>query len=359
MGALDIDYPRALLVAFTVVVLGTLVATGATSTAAFGSFNPSWDGASALRDHATDAGVEPVIVRTGTRYESVSADSSLAVILSPDRPYSPTDLDRINQFVRKGGTLLVAEDYGGNTNPLLTRLGASARINGTSLRDDHANYRSPAFPVANNVSSHPLVANVSSLTLNHATVVKPNGAHVLVHSSSFAYLDENGNRELDEAETIGRYPVATVERVGQGRVIVVSDPSIFINAMLDRPGNAAFITSLLTHHDRLLLDTSHTADVPPLVNLLLSVRASPLLQLVISAIGLALIAVVAQQPAITGRLRDRFTRPTSGETRRLTSDELARIIETRHPEWDEARIRRVMQHLGQTDTNEPSHRNQE
>ena len=355
MGALDIDYPKAVLVSLVAVVLIAFVATGATSSSAFGAFNPSWDGASALREQADAADLETQIIQDTAEFTSVPASDSLGVVFSPEQSYTPTDTARLNQFVRNGGTLLIAEDFGSNTNPLLSALGVQARINGSSVRDERYHYRSPAFPVANNVSSHSLVTNVSALTLNHGSVIEPNGATVLVNSSSYAYLDTNGNGDLDETETIQRYPVAPLESVEQGRVIVVSDPSIFINAMLERPGNAAFVESLLAESDRVLIDASHTAGIPPLVQILLTVRDSAPLQLFVGLAGLVSIMVWARRPVFLTRLADRLDSTSGRNQIQLSADEIATVIATRHPEWDDDRIQRISHHFrdGTTESGSP------
>ena len=350
MGTLDIDYPKAVLVSLITVVLIAFVATGATSSAAFGAFNPSWDGASALREQADATDLETQIIRDTTEFTSVSANGSLGVVLSPEQSYTPSETARLNEFVRNGGTLLIAEDFGSNTNPLLSALGVKARINGTAVRDERYHYRSPAFPVANNVSSHSLVTDVSALTLNHGSVVKPNGATVLVNSSSYAYLDTNGNGNLDETETIQRYPVATIESVGHGRVIVVSDPSLFINVMLERSGNAAFVENLFADSDRVLIDASHTADIPPLIQILLTVRDSALLQLFVGLAGLTNIIIWARQPAFLTRLKDWLDSTSGRDQLELSANEIATAIAARHPEWDDDRIQRISRQFSESDS---------
>ena len=49
VGGHDVDVPRAVLVGVALVVGVTLVYGGATSVAAFGAFNPSWEGTADLR----------------------------------------------------------------------------------------------------------------------------------------------------------------------------------------------------------------------------------------------------------------------------------------------------------------------
>ncbi|MFC4451594.1 DUF4350 domain-containing protein [Halorussus aquaticus] len=357
----DIDWPRALLVALVVAVAAAGVTGAATSDAAFGAYNYGWDGASELRTQAEAVGAEVSVVRNTRDYDSVAPSDSVAVVLSPDDAYSPEETARVAEFVDRGGTLVVAADVGRNANPLLAAVGTSARIDGTPVRDERHNYRTASLPVATNSSDHPLVGNVSALTLNYGTVVRPGGATVLVNTSEYAYLDRNRNGTLDSSETPERRPVATVERVGAGRVVVVSDPSVFVNAMLDRSDNRAFARSLFATGDRVLLDYSHSAGVPPLVATVLDLRASPLAQVAVGAFGLALVGVWTRSGELPSRLtrgnrsrsglagrlsaRIRGESASDGRSPTLSTDEVVAAVERRHPEWSDDRVRRVARRL--------------
>lgn len=288
------DVPRALLGALALTLLVAVVVAASTSTAAFGVFNPSWDGTGELRSIAESRDANATVSLNASAYERVPPERTVAVVLSPSAAYRD-DASRVRTFVRRGGTLVVAEDFGPHGNRLLSAVGASARFDGRLLRDERTHHRSPPLPVATNVSRNAtgnLTAGVDGLTLNYGTVVRPNGADVLVASSEFGYLDANRNGELDQREQLRSYPVATVERVGAGRVIAVSDPSAFVNAMLDRPGNRQFAGNVVATGDRVLLDYSHAGSQPPLSVALLHLRRSPLLQgmlvtLVVCGVSLA------------------------------------------------------------------------
>jgi len=290
-----IDLPRLLLITLTVV---TVVAVGivmSTSSSAFGAYNPEWEGTSSLRQEATDVGAEPVVATNTTEYGRVNPNESVAIILSPDSAYSGEDVARVQQFVQEGGTLVVAEDFGEQTNRLLSLLNARARVDGRLLRDEQRHYRSPEFPVAPDITPHTLTGSMEQLTLNHGTAVQPNGARVLVNSSSLSYLDTNRNGMLNGGEQLDSYAVVTVETIGQGRVIVVSDPSIFINAMLERPGNRQFARALLSGHETVLLDYSHGGEVPPLTAAVLTVQQSPILRGGVGVIGITTVMLAKRR----------------------------------------------------------------
>ena len=346
------DYPTPTLVlgAFVLVVVVSLLIATSTSSASFGAYNRAWDGTSDLRGVASETGATPQVVHDTATYSDVTPNSTVSFILSPDRNYSVTDRARLRRFVRQGGTLLVAGDYGPETNRLLSALGTDARLDGHPVRDDRHQYRSPAMPIADHVSNRSLVANVSALTLNHGTVVSPRNATVLVSTSEYAYLDTNRNKRLDDNETISSMPVATVERIGEGRVFVVSDPSIMINTMIDRSDNRAFINTIVTGNHTVLLDYSHTAQLPPLALAVLILRESGLLQLLIGSGCLALVLLWAQRPdgitrqwnALVSRFSDQQLNRIDGQLRLMSEPAMVSYLHEQHPDWDTTRIQRIM-----------------
>jgi len=288
------SFPRLLLVVLVFCIGLTVIIIGTTSTAAFSPYNTGWDGTDQLQEMAADNGAVSVAASTD-EYESVEPSATTAIVLAPDAAYDSTDRERVETFVDDGGTLVVADDFGPNGNQLLADVGATARFDGAMLRDRETNFRQSSFPVANSVSAHPTTENVTQLTLNNGTVVEPNGAMPVVSSSPFSYLDPVGTDELDEETTFRSYPVVTVESVGDGTVIAVSDPSIFINAMLERNDNEVFAENLLTTNEEVLLDSSHTAETPPFVAGLSWLSETPAVAAAGGVVVLGVVAVVGRR----------------------------------------------------------------
>jgi len=268
----------------------------------FGAYNPEWDGSSELRSEARAVDSAPSVATNVEEYETVSPNETVAVILSPDEPYTDQEADRVREFVDAGGTLVIAEDFGSNSNPLLERLGASTRVDGRLVRDERRYYRSPDFLVATDVAASELTGETNRITFNHGTVLEPNGANVLVHTSSFAYLDTNRNGSLDASESMQRYPVVTAETIGSGQVVTISDPSIFINAMMELPGNQRFTRALFAGHANVVLDYSHGGSVPPLVQATLALQRTPVIQAIFGIILVGAVAAVSAL-SVTNRLK--------------------------------------------------------
>ncbi len=377
-----VEWPRVLLVALALAVAVAVVALAATSTAAFGLYNPWWDGTADFREGIeSDPAVEEEIVRDTARYDELDANETVAFVMAPDEPYEGADADRMRAFVADGGTLVVLENFGPAGNELLLTVGAEARFDGRLLRDEQHHFRGPAMPIATGVEDHPWMADVEQLTLNYATAVDPGedvdldeldepdetdgldeagepaDATVLVRTSEFAYLGPE-DADLDEIEPAA-YPVATVEDVGDGRAVAVGDPSIAINAMIGEPDNEAFLRGLYADADRVVVDVSHAEDLPPAAEAVLALRGSPALQLLVGVVGIAAIAGLARRrvrPTISRRLESRLParfRPIDGDAETvpagLSDDERVEFLRRRYPEWDEERIRRVITALNRDD----------
>lgn len=344
-----------LLTLFGVCVLVAIVVSAGTTSAAFSPFNSNWEGASGLQAVAADAGVESEVILTTAAYEDVQPSGTVAVVVSPDQAYTDAEAATVERFVRGGGTLVVAEDYGPHSNRLLASVGAQSRVDGRLITDETVYYRSPTMPVARPDAQSGLLVGVDAFTLNHGSYVRPNGAQVLVESSELAIVRNDAGSPV--GSSVGPYPIVTLEPLGDGTVIVVSDSSALINAMLNRPGNAAFVHNVFVRHDRVLLDYSHSEHVPPLDQALAVLTSFPLLQVGVgvgAVLGIGLLATRlgrlrgGRSGAVSGRAGGRQGTGTGftnrdGQPERVGVDHatIAAHLRTRHPDWDHDRTERI------------------
>jgi hypothetical protein len=178
--------------------------------------------------------------------------------------------------------------------------------------------------------------------LNHGTVIDPGNATPLFHSSPFSYLDENGNAELDTSETLRRYPVVTMEQVGDGRVIAISDPSIFLNAMLAESDNQALLDSLATAHAQLLFDVSHATQLPLLIQIRVLLQQSSVAMATAGIVSILAVFWLFTQPTSPAWLN---RQPDAVDSPELSTEAIAAGVRSRHPEWDDQRVQRVTDSL--------------
>ncbi|MCX8127029.1 MAG: DUF4350 domain-containing protein, partial [Dehalococcoidia bacterium] len=185
--------------------------------------------------------------------ETVELDPRAVLVTVPQLPYKTEGLERLRDFVFRGGTLVITDDYGYG-NQILEYFGIAARFNGGVLLDPLFCYRNPALPRITDFASQITSAGVRSVVLNNATVLDGvRGAEVLARSSPQSYLELPEGWRLE-----GPFPVVARLVYGQGRVVLVADSSIFINSMLVLDDNRAFLDYLSASTDGwLLLDVTH------------------------------------------------------------------------------------------------------
>lgn len=220
----------------------------------FRAENPFWNG---TRDISSITPASPL----ASLSDLPSSPQGATLILIPYLNFIPTELDKLNNFVTQGGTLVLADDYGFG-NQILEYLGLKARFSGQTLLDPLFNYKNKWLPRIYHLTENSITINTESLILNHATcLIDVETKDILAQSSSFSFLDLNGNEEWDEDEPTGPLPVISYHNLGSGQIILISDPSIFINSMETMESNYNFVQNIAAiTTSRLLIDQSH---LPP------------------------------------------------------------------------------------------------
>ncbi|MCC6746581.1 MAG: DUF4350 domain-containing protein [Deltaproteobacteria bacterium] len=181
-----------------------------------------WNGMSRLADLATRRGRS---VTTADRLDlgSVRPDRTALLLLSP-RHVPPTEA--LLAFVRQGGRILVADDFG-QAGPLLSRLGISRPVGApTEARRWHEGNRHLPLALPGPVS-HSLTRGVESVVANHPAYFVSRLPTLLGFGAAQQLL--------------------VAGEVGRGRIVALSDPSVLINAMLEFPGNLRLAENLVDH----------------------------------------------------------------------------------------------------------------
>ena len=287
VGPREVSAPTLVVVALAVAVAIAFVVGGATSAVAFSPFNPGWEGLSELNDIADEAGIERETIATADAYDDLSGEGTVVMIIKPG-PYEENEVAAVADFLDRGGTVVIATRDPNTGGALLAGVGSDVAVDGAPLRDEIEYDPTPDFPRVTSVANESVAAEAEGMTLNHGTALTLSGtARPVANSSEFSYLNRTGEGVPPSQDALGARPVVAVDAVGNGTVIAVSDPSVFINAMLDREENRALATGIVTEGDRVVLDRS-TEDIPPLAHLLIVIRASPLVAtgLVVGFIGI-------------------------------------------------------------------------
>ncbi len=219
----------------------------------FRTENPFWNG---TRDICSRCSVSHV-----DSLSSLPPPQGSTLILIPYLQFSSAELEMLSSFVNGGGTLILADDYG-HGNQILEYLKLRPRFSGQPLLDPLANYKNQWFPQISHLKPSSTTTNTGRLVFNHATCLTDvEAADVLALSSSFSFLDLNGNQKREDDEPAGPLPVISQHKLGSGQITLISDPSLFINCMGTTEGDRKFIQNIAaTGSANLLIDQSH---LPP------------------------------------------------------------------------------------------------
>lgn len=200
----------------------------------FYTVNPDWNGLTVFASEAK--AVEAPLTTLTSLY---SPQNYTILIIGPSANFTAQEAVAIKNFLAMGGTVVVMDDFG-TANQLLSLLQVPARFSGQLMLDPLLNQGHPALPTA--------YWGNNKIALNYATTINittHRNVRILAASSPFSYLDLNLNNHYDKDEPAGPFPIAVELNIGPGRLVLVSDPSILINTMVNREQNKQFVLYLL------------------------------------------------------------------------------------------------------------------
>ena len=316
----------------------------------FSTYNTDWNGASQIKDLAAREGY-------GTRDlfsmgEAGSAGNGVLIMLNPNKNVGVSDADTrdLQSFVQNGGSLVLANDFG-NANALLSGLGVagSARFNGSLLSDNVSRGVDDAHPLVTDITPSGITTGVQTLYFNYATALDTSGSNVtvLARSAPTSYLRApSSDNALIDGST-GAKPVLASLDYGKGRIILLSDPSVFINGMVGQADNQKLFTNIITNLTGgdttvpILFDQSHRVSQPLWSLLYDRINADDTLKYTIILLSIAAFVLAINVIALTRRRR-----PRVGPSEVSVSEEavITDIIRT-HPQWRRSRIRSFLKQL--------------
>ncbi len=249
------------------------------NTSDFSIYNTGWNGCSTLALRSYEAGVfQPTFSiekhtltlshKSFTTLELEPQNTTL-LLIGPQAPFTALEGTYIDGFLREGGTVFLADDFGtGNT--LLERLNTSIRFS-TKLLLDLSFEKNASFVAVYNFTQedHPLTDNVSYLLLNYPTALSVGkNTTVLARSSELSWLDFIENGKEDPTEKSGPFPLLATIDYGQGELVICAAPSILINSMNRTLDNQQFRDNLFSYliadRSAVVFDESHRSTSLPL-----------------------------------------------------------------------------------------------
>lgn len=186
--------------------------------------NSNWNGLMQFRD---------LVIGMGFEFSEVSklewgdlGAAEILVFLYPQQTVDPAQLDA---FIQAGGHVIVADDFGEAQNAL-ARIGA-IRLDLATLRAENYYEGRTWAPIATITPGHPIASEVEPIVTNHPAALGHLAGGTVIAGFPDGALIVAGER-------------------GTGRFVAVADPSIFINRMLEFPGNLRVVVNMLRWLDR-------------------------------------------------------------------------------------------------------------
>lgn len=201
--------------------------------------NPYWNGLETFFNVINATALDAAVSR-------VLPERSVLFIIGPYHEFTEARLEAIVFYVADGGTLVLMDETGA-INPILSRLGLGIRVNGCFMLDAVFYYRSWKMPKAFAVKGGGPALGVEALAMNLPSILNIEGskAKALALSSSFSFLDMDGDGRPSFHEPSGPFVLAADASYGKGRVIVISDSSLFLNSIIGREDNLLLLKNLV------------------------------------------------------------------------------------------------------------------
>jgi hypothetical protein len=192
--------------------------------AEYDPYSQAWNGMASFVGLAEGMGFS-VDVRDSLEWDSLEARDILFLVF----PLHRVDPAKLAAYVQAGGNVVIADDFGDGKEAMQAM--GLLRIEVEQARSSRFYEGRMYAPIANARGDHPLSREVGDVVTNHpAVMTRVEGATTIVG--------------LDEGAI-----VVAGER-GFGKYVAVSDPSIFINRMMQFPGNVQLTGNIFNWLDR-------------------------------------------------------------------------------------------------------------
>lgn len=251
----------------------------------FSRYNPGWNGTSAFFSSLDRYQVTGVAEPGGL---AGAGPNATLLILAPYRTPTEAELGAYRTFLDRGNTIFLADDFG-TGNRILAGLASRITINPGQLASLDREYADPASVVAYGTLAGGTAGETASLILNAPASL--DGGIPLFRTSVFSWIDEDQDRHPGRDEVMGIFTVMATEENGGGTLVVLADPSIFINAMAGAGSaeNKRLLARLSGEEGPVLIDqmNSRSRDAAGLGEMLHSMKTNVLLEVL--AVGIVVL----------------------------------------------------------------------
>jgi hypothetical protein len=226
---------------------------------AYHPLNVDWNGCSTI------ANVAQNVTLLLSYDKPLPNTTSLLAIIGPSTNFTREESSKIGGFLESGGIVLLADDFG-TGNSLLEALNVSALFSGKPLADLYYYSKDPDFPVITDFSPSPATDGLTAIVLDRPSYIEVGNSSSVTKigfSSPFSFVDIGGQGRPLANETIDSYPVLVIVKIGKGMLLLVADPSMFINDMIGLYDNMRLFQNALKMGDgSVIFDTARLSNAP-------------------------------------------------------------------------------------------------
>ena len=295
----------------------------------FSTYNPEWNGGELIKSDLSKNHTIISLPLTGD-LSSYDPYKTAFIILRPENNFSKNEIDIIKKFVENGGLLIIADDFGAG-NKFLSNFTTQIAFSNMLLLDDVNYWKNITFPVVTTS-----MKNISNITLNYPTslIVTDSSVKIIARSSTFSWLS---SENMDKGSG-DQYPVIASTAYGNGTIIAISDPSIFINSMLQMTDNRLLLQKLV-ENKKYIIFVERTR-IPPVSVIQYYIRNNPLFQFLFAA-SLILLSYIYMNRERLYPTKEKHTRNyiSAVDEKEIISDMVKRN------KWDDGKIQRFKNKL--------------
>ena len=330
-----VKYLIVILLLFALLTMPVTIPVFSSSTP-YSIFNKNWDGLSRFARLSYSKGHKVVPIFESFDLFNLSNRNGVLLIVGPNLTYTREEINQIREFVKRGNTLFIADDFG-TGNEILSGLRLPVRISRYPLWDFF--YEKNDRLIVSVTINNPLLArNVTMVVTND-----PSG--IIVTRRGELYVSRVAMINLHRR----MYPLMTEVKYGRGRVVVLSDPDVLANMQF--PQNRQFLSNLVdylgggtfyfdeAHHPNFNLYSAGTVTV---TRVLPKERAIKLMVSIGVLLLLWELGVFGYLVRLFGRLTSRFF------LREESLEELARSL-AKERGWDEEEVMEMLARMGGRD----------
>jgi len=167
---------------------------------------------------------------------------SYVIIIPFQKPFiNITICNVLKELVLNGVTIIVLDEYG-YSNKLLEELGLNISIISKPILDEVSKVGDRFHPLINVVFPY-LNKTLEVITYKPSYIAfsfEITNGSIIGYTSNYAYVDLDNNGYYSLNEVMDKYVVVYGQQLGSGRVIIIPDLDIGINAFIDKANNIEF-----------------------------------------------------------------------------------------------------------------------